>query len=96
MSTVDGEQLTEIVLGVEGVVGAFPPPSIPQLIAAAAGELDASRPLVPTRDGQRIEARIATRLSGKSADVARAVGDALAARYVDPDADIRIQIARIH
>ncbi|MFG6446508.1 hypothetical protein ACFXQA_14705 [Microbacterium sp. P07] len=96
MTARDGDQLTEIVLGVEGVVDAFPPPSIPQLIAAAAGELEASRPLAPTHEGMRVDARISTRRTGRSADIARAVADALAGRYADPDARISVQIARIH
>ena len=94
MSALESGRFTEVILGVDGVVDAFPPPSIPRLIAAATGDVE--KAIVPTNDGLRIDARIATKLDGRSADSARAVADSLLAEHPAPDVEIRIQIARIH
>jgi hypothetical protein len=94
MSALESGRFTEVILAVDGVVDAFPPPSIPRLIAAATGDVE--KAIVPTNDGLRIDARIATKLDGRSADSARAVADALLAEHPAPDVEIRIQIARIH
>ncbi|MFL2000046.1 MULTISPECIES: hypothetical protein [unclassified Microbacterium] len=93
MSALESNRITEVILGVEGVVDAFPPPSIPRLIAAATGDVE--RAIVATNDGLRVDARIATKLDARSADSARAVADALLAAHPAPDGEIRIQIARI-
>ncbi|MFG6503038.1 hypothetical protein [Microbacterium sp. P05] len=96
MTAAHGDELTELVLAVEGVADAFPPPSLPQLlVAAAVGAEDVRAELAPSHDGLRIEARIATRRSAHSADTAREVADALVRRFPDPEAQIHVQIARI-
>jgi len=96
MSAIESDRLNEVILAVDGVVEAFPPPSIPRLIATAANGGDVAASITPTHDGLRVEARIATRLDGRSADSARAVADAILLGYAEPEAQIRIQIARIH
>lgn len=101
-TTPEPIDLVARVRAVDGVTDVYSPHSaltrIPGLIAAAAGTSDdrLAEIAVSIRDGVPVVAtRIATSLADSTAESARRVADALLAN-TPPDAQITVQVARIH